>query len=191
MENKVKEAQDLLQRQAADLQERIKKHRPWYIGLGVLLLIFSFILLGSLPFATLTAVYLFGSLMILGGILHAIAAFKFFSGGRFVMWTLIAVLYIVAGILVFKNPLTAAAFLTYFLAAAMSIMGLIRIFASFSIKPAKGWGWILFSGILSVVTGILIFSSAFSVFWVLGLFLALDMMFQGINYLSIASLINK
>lgn len=69
------------------------------------------------------------------------------------------------------------------------IAGVIRIFSAVIFKTYQGWGWTLFSGILTLVTGILILMSPDAPFWVLGLFLAVDILFQGINYLTLASYI--
>ena len=58
-------------------------------------------------------------------------------------------------------------------------------------KADQGWGWVLFSGIVTLVTGIIILISPDAPFWVLGLFLAIDILFQGINYLTLASYIKR
>ncbi|WP_288689287.1 DUF308 domain-containing protein, partial [uncultured Acinetobacter sp.] len=49
----------------------------------------------------------------------------------------------------------------------------------------------LFSGILTLVTGVIILMSPDAPFWVLGLFLAVDILFQGVNYLTLASYIRR
>jgi len=69
------------------------------------------------------------------------------------------------------------------------VAGIIRILNAFIFKAFRGWGWTLFSGILTLVTGILILLSPNAPFWVLGAFLAIDILFQGINYLTLASYI--
>ena len=63
------------------VRHQLHENRKWYLGLGILLTLFGIVLLVSLPFATLSAVFLFGALMMIGGIIHFIAAFKIFDGG--------------------------------------------------------------------------------------------------------------
>ena len=159
--------------------------------IGALLVIFGLVLLASLGMATLTVVTLFGVLMMIGGVLHLIAAFKIFDGGFRWLWALFGILYLVAGYYAFKSPITTAIVLTNLLAVALLIAGFIRIFNAFILKPMSGWGWTLFSGLLTLITGIMILASPDAPFWVLGLFLAVDILFQGVNYLTFAAAIKR
>ena len=52
------------------IRNQLHADRKWYLLLGILLVVFGLVLLAALPFATLSAVLLFGVLMMLGGILH-------------------------------------------------------------------------------------------------------------------------
>lgn len=171
------------------VRHQLHENRKWYLGLGILLILFGMVLLASLPFATLSVVFLFGILMMIGGVLHFIAAFKIFDGGYRWFWALFGLLYLVAGYYAFTTPVKTAIVLTNLLAIVLIIAGVIRIFSAVIFKTYQGWGWTLFSGILTLVTGILILMSPDAPFWVLGLFLAVDILFQGINYLTLASYI--
>ena len=173
------------------IRNQLHADRKWYLLLGVLLVVFGLILLAALPFATLSAVLLFGVLIMLGGILHFVAAFTVFKGGTRWLWALFGVLYIAAGYFAFTTPVITAVVLTSFLAVALIIAGIIRSVNAFILRPISGWGWVLFSGVLTLLTCILILSSPASPFWVLGMFLAIDILFQGINYLSFAGAIKQ
>lgn len=75
------------------------------------------------------------------------------------------------------------------MAIILIIAGVIRIFNAILFRGLQGWGWTLFSGLLTLAAGVMILKSPDAPFWVLGLFLAIDILFQGINYLSFASYI--
>ena len=171
------------------VRRQLHHNRKWYIGLGVLLTVFGLVLLASLPFATLSAVFIFGVLMMVGGILHLLAAFKIFEGEFRWFWALFGVLYLVAGYYAFSTPVKTAIVLTNVLAIILIIAGVIRIFNAILFRGLQGWGWTLFSGLLTLAAGVMILKSPDAPFWVLGLFLAIDILFQGINYLSFASYI--
>lgn len=171
------------------VRRQLHHNRKWYIGLGVLLTVFGLVLLASLPFATLSAVFIFGVLMMVGGILHLLAAFKIFEGGFRWFWALFGILYLVAGYYAFSTPVKTAIVLTNVLAIILIIAGIIRIFNAILFRGLQGWGWTLFSGLLTLAAGVMILKSPDAPFWVLGLFLAIDILFQGINYLSFASYI--
>jgi uncharacterized membrane protein HdeD (DUF308 family) len=106
------------------IRNQLHADRKWYLLLGVLLVIFGLVLLAALPFATLSAVLLFGVLMMLGGILHFVAAFMVFKGGTRWLWALFGVLYLAAGYFAFTTPVITAVVLTSFLAIALIIAGL-------------------------------------------------------------------
>ena len=173
------------------IRSQLHENRKWYLGLGALLVVFGLVLLAALPFATITVIYIFGVLMMLGGVIHFIAAFKIFEGGYRWFWALFGVLYLVAGYYAFTTPVKTAIVLTNLLAIILIIAGVIRIFNAVLFRAFQGWGWTLFSGLLTLITGVIILMSPDAPFWVLGLFLAVDILFQGINYLTLASYIRR
>lgn len=173
------------------IRHQLHENRKWYLGIGILLVLFGILLLASLPFATLSVVFLFGILMMIGGILHFVAAFKIFRGGSRWLWALFGILYLVAGYYAFSTPVKTAIVLTNILAIFLIIAGVIRSINAFILKPLIGWGWILLSGLLTLATGIIILMSPDAPFWVLGLFLAVDILFQGVNYLTLAAAIKR
>lgn len=173
------------------IRNQLHNNRKWYLGLGILLVVFGIVLMASLPFATLSVVFIFGILMMLGGVLHFIAAFKIFEGGYRWFWALFGVLYLVAGYYAFSTPIKTAIVLTDILAIILIIAGVVRIVNAVLFRQLQGWGWTFFSGALTLTAGIMIFNAPDAPFWVLGLFLAMDILFQGINYLSLASYIRR
>ncbi|HBG83071.1 MAG TPA: hypothetical protein DDX00_04695, partial [Acinetobacter radioresistens] len=96
-----------------------------------------------------------------------------------------------AGYYAFSTPVKTAIVLTNILAIFLIIAGVIRSVNAFILKPLIGWGWILLSGLLTLATGIIILMSPDAPFWVLGLFLAVDILFQGVNYLTLAAAIKR
>ena len=171
------------------VRRQLHHNRKWYIGLGVLLTIFGLVLLASLPCVIWCAVFVFGVVLVVGGLLPLLAVFEVFEGGFRWFWALFGVLYLVAGYYAFSTPVKTAIVLTNVLAIILIIAGVIRIFNAILFRGLQGWGWTLFSGLLTLVAGAMILKSQDAPFWVLGLFLAIDILFQGINYLSFASYI--
>lgn len=171
------------------IRSQLHANFKWYLGLGILLVIFALVLLMALPFATLTVVYIFGSLMMLGGLIHLIAALKLFQGTYRGLWILFAILYLIAGYYAFATPVGTAIVLTQLLAFLLVFAGVIRILNAILFRGLQGWGWTLWSGFLTFVVGIMILVSPDAPFWVLGLFLAIDILFQGVTYLTLASYI--
>lgn len=172
------------------VRHQLHENRKWYIVLGIMLTILGIVMLGSLPLATMTAVLILGIVMIVGGIFTFFGAFKFFEGGYRWLWALSSVLYVIAGYYIWASPIEAAVVLTAILAIFLIIIGILRAIGALMYR-IQGWGWSLFSGLLSLAAGIIIFQTPDAPFWVLGLFLGIDILFQGINYLTLASFIRR
>jgi uncharacterized membrane protein HdeD (DUF308 family) len=70
----------------------------------------------------------------------------------------------------------------------MFVSGVIRIITGFQIRDqVKGWGWTVFGGIASVVLAIMIWAQwPVSGLWVIGMFIAIEMIMQGTSMIGIA-----
>jgi uncharacterized membrane protein HdeD (DUF308 family) len=158
----------------------------WFVALGVLLLIFGGIAFGNLFIATVASVYVVGWLMLMAGIIEIIHAFGVKTWGRFFYWLLSGLLYAVAGFFAFDNPLLASAVLTLLLAIALVASGLLRSWVAFNHRPEQGWGWLLVAGVISILLGLIIAMQwPVNSLWVLGMFLAIDLIFQGWSFIAI------
>jgi uncharacterized membrane protein HdeD (DUF308 family) len=152
----------------------------WIVGLGVVYVVTGFVALGSVMMATVASVFVVGVMMIIAGIAEIINAFQLKGWGKFLIWALLGVLYIVAGFVTFENPLLAAAVLTLTLGAALIASGLLRIFLAFSVKREKSWIWLLLSSLVTLLLGILILAHwPINSVYVLGIFLGLDLVAAG------------
>ncbi|MEF0939674.1 HdeD family acid-resistance protein [Rhizobium sp. BR 362] len=152
----------------------------WFVALGVFLLICGGIAFGNLFIATVVSVYYIGMLMLIGGVIHLVHAFQVRGWEHILFWVLSGLLYTLAGILAFANPLLASAALTLFLAVALLIAGTFRVWVGRKVKPERGWIWIVIGGVVTALAGIAIAVGwPVNSLWVLGLFLAIDLIFQG------------
>jgi len=158
----------------------------WIVALGVVFLVAGFIALGSAVAATASAVMIIGIMMIMGGAAEIVAAFSVKGWGRFAVWMLLGLLYVGAGIIALMNPFAAATILTLMLGAALVAGGVLRIFLAFSMKSAgKPWGWVVVSGLVTLLLGAMIIAQwPASSFFVLGIFLGIDLIFIGSGWVT-------
>lgn len=158
----------------------------WIVALGVVYLVTGFIALGSVVMATVASVIVVGAMMIVAGVAEVINAFQFKSWGKFLLWALLGVLYVVAGFVTFENPLLAAALLTLILGASLVASGVMRIVLAFGMKDQKPWGWVAVSGIITAVLGVLILARwPVSSLYILGMFLGIDLIIAGAGWVSL------
>jgi uncharacterized membrane protein HdeD (DUF308 family) len=85
------------------------------------------------------------------------------------------------------HPAMASLSLTLIIAYALIAIGVLRGIMAFQIRPSKGWWWPLFSGLISVALGVLILMEwPESGLWVIGLFIAIELIFNGWSYIFVA-----
>jgi uncharacterized membrane protein HdeD (DUF308 family) len=170
-----------------DLFGDLKKHWGWILALGILLLILGTIGLCMTLFLTLASVVGFGVLLLVGGGAQIVHAFKAQGWKSIVLSVLIAILYVLSGIMVIGNPVAASAFLTLMLAGAIIGIGILRIVMGFQLRGFKNWIWPLLGGIIAVLMGVVIILQwPISGFWVIGLFVAIEMIMNGWATIAIA-----
>jgi uncharacterized membrane protein HdeD (DUF308 family) len=158
----------------------------WIIALGVVYVLAGFIALGSVVMATVASVLVVGVMMIIAGVAEVFSAFQIKSWGKFLLWALLGVLYIVAGFVTFENPLLAAVLLTLILGAALLASGVMRIFLAFSMKRETPWVWVLLSGVITLLLGALILARwPVSSLYILGIFLGIDLIMAGAGWIGL------
>lgn len=158
----------------------------WIVALGVVYIIAGFIALGSVVMATVASVLVVGAMMIVAGVAEVFGAFQMKSWGKFLIWALLGVLYIIAGFLTFENPLFAAVLLTLFLGASLVVSGLIRLFLAFSMKRESPWVWVAVSSVITLLLGLLILARwPVNSVYILGVFLGIDLIFAGAGWVGL------
>jgi len=165
----------------------LKKKWGWLLALGVLLIVLGTVGLWMSFAVTLATVIMFGALLMVGGVFQLLNAFQL-KGWKSVLWhVLIALLYIAAGIVIFTDPVFASLSLTIALAWILIAVGLLRILMAIQLRPASGWVWPLVSGVISILLGAMILAQwPTSGLWVIGLFVAIEMIVNGWSSVFIA-----
>ncbi|KRR16224.1 hypothetical protein CQ14_27585 [Bradyrhizobium lablabi] len=158
----------------------------WIVALGIVYLIAGFIALGSVAMATVVSVFVVGIMMIVAGVAEVFSAFQIKSWGKFLLWVLLGVLYIIGGFVTFQNPLLAAVLLTLILGASLVVSGIMRIVLAFSMKRETPWIWVVLSGVITLLLGLLILARwPVSSLYILGLFLGIDLIMAGASYIGL------
>jgi uncharacterized membrane protein HdeD (DUF308 family) len=166
--------------------EPLRAKSGWIIALGVVYIIAGIIALGSVVLATVATVFVVGIMMVIAGVAEVVNAFQIKTWGKFLFWLLFGALYIAAGFITFENPLLAAAILTLFLGIALIASGIMRIVLAFSMQAVMPWIWVLLSGIITLLLGLVIVAHwPVSSLYILGLFLGIDLVLAGASWIGI------
>jgi uncharacterized membrane protein HdeD (DUF308 family) len=158
----------------------------WIVALGVIYVTAGFVALGSVILATVATVFVVGIMMLIAGVAEVINAFQIKTWGKFLLWLLLGVLYIVAGFVTLENPLLAAALLTLLLGFSLVASGIMRIVLAFSMKQGAPWIWVALSGTITLVLGCVILAHwPVSSLYILGLFLGIDLVLAGASWIAV------
>ena len=159
----------------------LRPHWGWFVALGALLLGLGLLASGDLLLATLASVFFVGAAMLAAGLAQVVHAFRVKGWGSFFLWLLSGLLYGAAGVFALLDPGLAMVVLTLLLALALIASGALRIAAGFGLRPFSGWGWLLASGLVSILAGVVsLLGWPLNSLWLLGLALAFDLAFQGV-----------
>ncbi|CAH1655820.1 HdeD family acid-resistance protein [Hyphomicrobiales bacterium] len=170
----------------------LRRSWGWLMAEGIVLVILGVLGLGAVALLSLASAIWFGAMIFVGGIVVLIDAFRH-QGWKSRLWhILIGVLYVGVGVMTFVNPLVATASLTLLAGAALVATGFLRLVMAFQNRELPSWGWVAFSGVLSLLLGGMILAQwPASSLWVLGTFLAIELIFQGWAAIALARAIRS
>lgn len=159
----------------------------WVLGLGILFIILGCIGISMVVGLTVLSMMFFGALLVVAGLSNVVDVIKHKEWKGMIWQALIAVLYIVGGFVVFYDPLLASSIITALLAGVLIVIGITRIIMAMSLKSAQGWAWLMLAGITALILGVLIMIQwPVSGLWVIGLFIAVELIVTGWTYVIIA-----
>ncbi len=174
------------------IPHNLARNWSWLLGLGILFVFLGCVGLSMVMGLTLASIFFLGILFLVAGVAQIIDTFKSrgWQGG---LWhTLVALFYLVAGGLIMYDPILASAIITALIAWLLIFMGLTRLIMAIILRHTSGWGWLLVAGLTSFILGVLILMQwPFSALWVIGLFIAIELIVNGWTYIFIALAMRK
>ena len=165
----------------------LKKNWAWMLSLGIVMVILGVIGLGMTVLFNEIVVMYFGFLLLFGSGVQLMQAFRAEAWKGRVWHVLIALVYIVGGIIAVTEPVIAGMTLALLIAWTLIVIGVLRLVMALQMRGAAGWLWTLLGGVLSVVLGVMIINEwPQSGLWVIGLFVAIEILFAGWSQIMIA-----
>ncbi len=167
------------------LSERITKelteHKSKYILQSVIFIIAG-VLAAAFPATTALNVELIvGAILLLTGTFQLVLTLK----SKMHWWSLLSgcASIVIGGIMLWQPLPVLLAFVTL-MAIFMTVEGLLELLLAFQFRPVRHWGWMLFSGVTTLVLAAILWIG-FPVFDVLylGWVIAINLIFYGISLL--------
>ena len=152
--------------------------------MGIALIILGAIILATPVLAGIVSVIIIGAMMIIAGLVQCARGFHGISVMSRLTWVIIGVVTLVCGIFVIAHPIFGLGFLTLLLAIYFFVDGIVKLGASF--KYTYGRGWLIASGILSMLLAYLIWINwPLSGGWAIGVLVGINFIFTGIVTLAV------
>lgn len=166
--------------------QSIAEHSGWFYTFGAIFIIVGILAILVPLAATIAAELLVGVALVILGVIELVRAFRMRGLGSIAGTALLGVLALVVGLIMLAFPLDGALTLTVFLIAFFLAEGVVKCFMSYEMRERRGWGWTLFSGIASIIVGILLWVALpGSALWALGLLLGIDFLIFGWTLIAI------
>ena len=110
-------------------------------------------------------------------LIYAMRSTTYGSGiGRFILGVVAAL----CGLAMLISPAAGLASITLFLAIYFLMDGLFCVIRAFQMRPGQGWGWLAFSGLVSLVLGWMIYADwPLSGVWAVGILVGIRLVFAG------------
>ena len=177
-----------------ETRREMKTQLGWAVALGILTIILGVIAIIEPLVAGMAITLFLGLILLIYGIFHIIFAFstRKVGAGWFVLQVLLAILYLIVGGVLLRYTFEGLTLLTLIAGILIFIDGVIQVINAFDMKPLPGWGWALFSGILGIILGILIWSNwPSSSVWALGILVGVHLITNGLAIFKISSTMRR
>jgi uncharacterized membrane protein HdeD (DUF308 family) len=158
----------------------------WYLALGIATILLGAYCIYAEVAATFASVVVIGAVLMISGIAQIVAAFMSRTAGHILLLLLIGVLDIFVGLVLFQHPGFGAVVLTLFLAVLFVFGGIYRFVASLWLQ-FPNYGWVAFSGLVSIALGVLLWMQwPISALWFIGLAVGINLIIAGAAWSSLS-----
>ena len=148
---------------------------------GVIAIVLGMICMLAPGLTGLSIITFVGVLVLLGGIVRMIWAFKAGTLGKGLLTFAVGGLTLLAGVVLLANPVFASGVLTIILLVYFIVDGIAEISAGMQNRPESGSGWLIFGGIVSILLGIMIWRQfPLSGMWAIGILFGIKLFTSGL-----------
>jgi uncharacterized membrane protein HdeD (DUF308 family) len=159
----------------------LRQASVWSMVWGMLLIGFGALAIASPFVAAVTVSVFLAWLIIFGGVVHLVLAFHAHRAGSLLGKLLVGLAYVVIGGYLLMHPVLGVATLTLLLAALFLIEGVLDLVLFFQLRPARGSGWMLLDGLITLGLAVMIGAHwPSSSLWAIGTLVGVSLIFSGI-----------
>jgi uncharacterized membrane protein HdeD (DUF308 family) len=170
----------------------LEEHAGTAIVIGIIFTICGILSVAAPLAAGIAVTISVGILLLICGVGQCLLAFRAGAFGRGLWIFLIGALTAIVGAYLVNQPLAGLADITIVLMCFFVVTGIFELFASLQVRPAAGWGWMAFNGVVTLVLGILIWNDfPLSGAWAVGVLFGVRMLLTGWTLIVIGSALRR
>lgn len=164
----------------------------WFMVVGFVLIIAGFACIVFPLASTLAIKIIIGWALLFVGVSYLVSAFSSEKKSGRMMNIVLGVLFVFVGGMMAFNLFEGVIALTILLALAFIFQGAVEVSESWKRRPGVGWGWLMVSGLVSILAGVLIYMNLpSSAVWALGLLVGINLISSGAYFLAMGGVIRQ
>ncbi|MCB5164021.1 HdeD family acid-resistance protein [Streptomyces bambusae] len=172
-------------RATAPVRKKLSRSFALLAALGVVLVLAGLVGLVYTGFATLTSMFLFGWLLLIGGVVGLLQAVQSRKSNYFWLSVIVAAINLAAGFVILRRPEASAEALTMFAALLFLTGGVFRLAGALVVR-GPNLGLALVQGAFGVLLGVLVLAGwPGSSQYVIGTFFSLALLFDGLSLVTL------
>src|SRR5262249_9597958 len=162
------------------MRETVKRHSLWYLIQGALMVLAGLLALVYPVVSSFAVVLFLGWLLIISGVVQGISLIDARNVPHFWLQLVSVVLSVIVGLLFLRHPGEGLLTLTLLLIVFFMVEGISKVIFSLTIRPFPNWGWVLASGIVTVLLAFYLWASLpVTAVWLLGILLGIQLINEG------------
>lgn len=164
----------------------------WFMVLGIVAVIAGFAAIIFPLYSSIAIKIIIGWALLFVGVGYLLNAFSADKKSGRIMNVLLGVLFVIVGGWMAFNLFEGVIVLTILLSLVFIFQGAVEISEAWKRRPGLGWGWLMFSGVVSLLAGILIYLDLpSSAVWALGLMVGINLISSGMYFLAMGGVIRQ
>lgn len=164
----------------------------WFTILGLVAIVAGLAAIIFPLASTLAIKIIIGWALLFVGVGYLLNAFSAENKSGRMMNMLLGILFVVVGGWMAFNLFEGVIGLTILLALSFAVQGVVEIHGAWKRRPGLGWGWLMVSGLVSLLAGLFIFNGLPSTaIWALGLMVGVNLISSGVYFLAMGGVVRQ
>ena len=162
------------------MRETIKRYSLWYLLQGGLMVLAGILALIYPALSSFAVVFVLGCVLIASGVVQGISLIQARHVPHAWLALVSVVLSVFVGVLLIAHRGAGLLVLTLLLLVYFMVEGISKIIFSLTIRPFPNWGWVLLSGIITILAAFYLWASLpVAAIWLLGVLLGIQLICEG------------